>query len=236
LAQIAAVLTGDFIGSSRLTPNDLTAAMGLVMDSIDSIAQWDDPRLLTPRRRNLRFTQYRGDGWQAVLEHAWLAPRAALKILAHLRAYVPDISTRISIGLGTVEPLPDHDLGTATGQAFEYSGRNLDQLIAQQKSGSQKLRRARVTIAGAGVTPFHAASVALLDAFTRRWTKAQAEIMDYALHPQGIAIAKIASEHLFISPQAASARIQSLGYWEIQAALDTWEKWYMALCDVETNN
>jgi hypothetical protein len=234
LSGIVAVFTGDFVGSSRLNANYVQRAMGMVGDAIESIARWDDPRLFHPKRRDLRFTQYRGDGWQAVLEHPWLAPRAALKVLAHLRAYTPDITTRISIGLGTVGTLPDYDLGKATGEAFEYSGRDLDRLIAQQKAGSQKLRRVRVTISGHKITPVHAASVTLLDAFTRRWTKAQAEIMDYALHPEGMPLAQIANEHLFISPQAAGARIQSLGYWEIQAALDAWETWYMAVCGVES--
>jgi hypothetical protein len=233
MSEIVAVFTGDFVGSSRLTADELNAAFSLVGDAIGSIAQWRDPRLPHLGRRNLRFTRYRGDGWQAMLEHAWLAPRAALTIHAHLLAHVPDITTRISIGLGTTGPLPDYDLGAATGEAFEHSGRNLDRLVAQQKAGSQKLRRVRVTIAGTGITPFHAASVTLLDAFTRRWTKAQAEIMDYALHPGRMPLAQIANQHLFISPQAAGARIQSLGYWEIQTALDAWETWYMAVCGVE---
>jgi hypothetical protein len=229
MAQTFAVLTGDFVGSSRLDSQGLAAAMMMVRHALDEVAAWDDPR--SPYgRRDVKFTRYRGDGWQAILEHPWLAPRAALKVLAHLRAYAPDLTTRISIGLGSADELSGPDLGSATGEAFEHSGRNLDKLVAQQKAGSQKLRRVRVVISGKAITPVNASVITLLDTLCRRWTEAQAQIMSYALHPEGMAIAQIANQHLFISPQAAQARIQSLGYWEIHTTLDAWEEWYASEC------
>ncbi|MEM9344537.1 MAG: MarR family transcriptional regulator [Pseudomonadota bacterium] len=100
-----AVLTGDLIGSTELSADQISTAF----TAIEAAA---------PISRN------RGDGWQLLLTQPATALRTALRIRAALRRH--DLTTRIAIASGvSTAPIPK-DLNEATGPVFVASGRALD--------------------------------------------------------------------------------------------------------------
>src|SRR5690606_4612818 len=80
-----------------------------------------------------RFTRFRGDGWQIVLGRAGWALRAALIVMADLKAGGHAIETRISAGVGPWETLGQDDLSGASGRAFFVSGDHLDAMAKHKR-------------------------------------------------------------------------------------------------------
>lgn len=206
---LVAALTGDLIGSTQADAGAVDRAMAILTNAATDISAWHP-------NRDTRFTRYRGDGWQAIIEVPGEALRAALYIFARLSAARPGLSTRISIGIGTVTGLPSALLSDASGKAFEVSGRGLDQM--------GKLRK--LAIDGHEVTPFHQIIARLLAERAGRWTPQQAEAMAFALHPDNPTQSDIANT-LGISSQAVSYRLNGAGSFEIRDALRTWEDEYI---------
>ena len=77
---------------------------------------------------DLRFTRFRGDGWQMLLPEPGFALRLALRLTAELTARQIGLATRISIGLGGVDHPGGVTLSNAAGMAFLRSGRGLDHM------------------------------------------------------------------------------------------------------------
>ncbi len=199
-----AVLTGDFVDSTSAEPGVLDRAMTELVKASEEINAWI--------ANDTKFTRFRGDGWQIRLTIPSYALRAALFIMARLRAAKFGLSTRIAIGVGDIDNLGTDDLGDASGEAFEQSGRALDAMKRSQ----------HLTIAGQGVTELHSVVVQLLDAFARRWTAQQAEAVALYLHPDNPTLNDLASV-LGISSQAVSYRLKGAGGREIYSALKVWE-------------
>ncbi len=197
--QILAVLTGDLVGSTK-APRGTTDR---TIEEID-LATRD---LRGPHLR--RFARFRGDGWQMVLPpEAGL--HAVLLILARLRAR-PDLGeTRIALGLGGSDRLPEDSTGAASGAAFTLSGRLLDEMPAT--------RRLAMAVAGRR-TPAYASILALLDFLTGRWTPPQAEATAMALAmAHGTTQAEIAAR-LGITRQAVQLRLAGAGFGALETVL-----------------
>jgi hypothetical protein len=161
----SAVLTGDLVGSTSHPANTVEAAMQAIRAAAAGIAGWQ------PRPATRRFTRFRGDGWQILLAEPRLSLRAAVVVQGRLIAL--GLESRISIGIGPAESLGTADLSDATGEAFERSGRGLDQM---QDS-------ARLAIDGAPVLEEDRMIADLLGERMGRWTAAQAEAAgDAACH------------------------------------------------------
>jgi len=113
---IQAVLTGDIVHSTRLSP-----------------AQ--EKRLLRQLRLVLaphQFEFYRGDSFQVYikdagsgLETSLLCRTAAIGLAEDAAPFIPDV--RISIGIARTPP-PAGSLGAARGEAFVLSGRAFDEI------------------------------------------------------------------------------------------------------------
>lgn len=208
---IAAILTGDLIGSTRAAPAALEAAIELLAAAADEIAGWMPEAL----GRDPRFTRYRGDGWQMHVADPALALRALLFLVARLRAADNGLGTRAAIGIGAVESLGTASLADARGPAFEASGRALDAIG----------RGRRLAIEGEDVTPWQRIILDLLDERSARWTKPQAEAMHLALalQPEEPTLAEMAAT-LDITAQAVNYRLTGAGAPAIRRSLRGWEE------------
>ena len=117
------VITGDLIGSTRLAPEATSIAMSALGDAAATLSR------LTGT--DARFTRFRGDGWQVFLPGRSHVLRAALLLMAHLRASGSGLTTRLSVGVGPITTLGTQDLSDAAGPAFTLSGRALDKMPHQ---------------------------------------------------------------------------------------------------------
>jgi hypothetical protein len=202
--RTAAILTGDFVGSTDAPVDALERAMQALSDTARSISAWTGA--------DTRFTRFRGDGWQMHVALPGLALRAALAAVARLRAADAGLATRAAIGIGQVDSMGSGDLADAHGPAFETSGHALDRMP----------RTRRLTIDGEGVTALHRIVVDLLDERSARWTREQAEAMALHLTPDNPTLTDIAPR-LGISPQAVNYRLAGAGGTAIRHALRDWE-------------
>jgi hypothetical protein len=206
MANPVAVLTGDLIASSAAPPEAVDRAMAELADTVGRMAGWNigvDPR----------FTRWRGDGWQVMVRAPGYGLRAALCLIASLRAAKLQLSTRVSLGIGSLDHPGTTSLADARGSAFLTSGRALDQMKKPQ----------RIAISGEAMTPLHQGYGDLLAAITQRWSGEQAEAMVHALHPDQSTLSDIAAE-LGISPQAVGYRLKGSFGAEIRHALRAWEE------------
>lgn len=205
---IVAVVTGDLIGSRNSEPETVEAAMALLRAVALDIDMWIEGR-------ETRFTRYRGDGWQIHVGEAGLALRAAVCIVARLRASGLAIATRAAIGIGTAETLGTDSLADARGTAFDAAGGALDDLG----------RTHRLAIAGEDVTACHRIIVSLIDERIGRWTREQAEATALYLHPDAPTLADIAAR-IGVTPQAVGYRLNGAGATVLRRALKDWETEY----------
>lgn len=194
-----AVLTGDLI-QSRNAPAAADAAFELLQTAARDFGTiWDT---------NLRFTRYRGDGWQVVLDRPSLTLDALLFIRARLRAGETGIDTRIAGGIGAADTLGTADLSDANGAAFVTSGHHLDQMSPKRQ----------LALAGQGVTPAQIAIIDLTEFITASWTATQAEAVACALEDHPRKHSDIANA-LGITRQAVQSRLAGAGYGYFDAAL-----------------
>lgn len=112
----AAVITGDIVNSTLLTP----ARGKEIIQQVQKIM------------KDCRHEFYRGDSFQAFIKN----PTDALTLLLRLRAVARSFGSmhdvRASIGIGEVG-LPVNNLRTATSEAFVLSGRAFEKLKDNHK-------------------------------------------------------------------------------------------------------
>ena len=198
-ANLEAVISGDLIGS-RSSPG----ATGRAMETLRRAAD----RLGSATGHELRFTRFRGDGWQVHLPDPGAGLLAMVYLRAALQAGDPGLATRIALGIGAPEHGGTNDLSDASGGAFVASGTALDTLP----------RTRTLAVAGTGVGPGEEAIVALLDPLTAGWTPEQAEAVALALLPPGTTQDKIA-RGLGITRQAVQRRLAGAHFRALQPAI-----------------
>jgi len=202
--QSIAVITGDFIDSTRAGQPKVDAAMGV----LQSIAEDQAARTGT----DIRFARYRGDGWQIYSEAADQVFRLAMLILANLQARPELPATRMAIAAGGGNPIPAGGIAAASGEAFVYSGTALDAMR----------RGTTLVVVGPAIDPSRHALFSYLAWQSERWTPEQAEALVLACshHPPR---PKEVYEVLEITRQAAEARLKGAGYHPIHDALVAFE-------------
>lgn len=197
----SAVLTGDFIASSKVGPSLLDNAMGLIEATVEQQARLADGEI--------RFERFRGDGWQVFLADMTQVFRITLLILAELGRRPELPGTRIAIGIGPVDQIPPKGLAGAHGDAFELSGRALDAM-----NSTVRMYLTTKGKEGRWLRPLFA----YLDWQSSRWSQEQAEALGLAFMtdpPRAHAVA----EHLGITRQAAQARLKGAGYSPLKEAV-----------------
>lgn len=193
MMQNATVLTGDLVASRKAGRPEVDAAMQALSDAAADFGR--------DHGHDLRFTRFRGDGWQVLVPDANLALEATLFLAARLRATGGQIDTRISIGIGPVDTPGSRDLSDASGPAFFTSGDHLEKIG----------RRQRLHIAGVDVGPWHVAVIDLLDHILAGWSAPQAEAVALALRSDAPTQDDIAAE-LGITRQAVQSRLAGAGF------------------------
>ncbi len=208
MPEVLAVLTGDIVRSTRLGGDALDAAMTHLRGAAEALAGW-------PGARPVRFTRFRGDGWQCLAPAPHLALRAALVLRAGLRALDADTDSRVAIGIGAGRLPQGTGLAAASGAAFEVSGRGLDAMP----------RGRRIAIDWADPPPDAAlidALCGLADEISRRWTPPQAEVLTGTLSP-GTTPQRALAERHGISQQAIAKRLSAGGDAALHRALGALE-------------
>jgi hypothetical protein len=201
----AVVLTGDLIGSTRVAPEAVDAAMAALSGAAQTIADWAGA--------DTRFTRFRGDGWQIYLAKPALTLRATLVVLASLKAGGSGLQTRLSIAAGPVERLGDAGLSGAAGAAFTLSGRNLDRMPPTSVF---------IYADTAADDRWKAATLDLAHWMARNWTREQAEAVILALdRPRPTD--EVLARRLNISRQAFQSRLKGSGLAAATSALNTFE-------------
>jgi hypothetical protein len=198
--MIYSIYSGDIVKSTGLSQAQLGDAMTVIHKTLQD-----------RHHDSIHFTRYRGDGWQAASARPFDALENAIAVLANLQ--VEGFSSRIAIGIGTVDHLGTTDLSDARGAAFTESGHALDQMQRGQT----------LALAGEWIRNEDKAITALLDERITRWTRQQAEAVVKSLSPQKTTD-KESAKSLGITPQAMSDRLYSAGFPSMWYALTLWRE------------
>ncbi len=168
--NIKAVITGDIVHSRDL--DNLQALLQVLKETIPEIEKQLNIKI------NLEI--YRGDSFQVLIEEPEYAPKIAVLIRAKLRSKttlseledsnVPIDNlwdARISIGIGHVDN-PANKVVESTGEAFELSGKQLDDMKPSQD-------RIRLVSTWEILNHQFEAMAKLGDAIISRWTLSSCE-------------------------------------------------------------
>jgi hypothetical protein len=209
--KLYAVLTGDIVGSSRLSVKEFKSVKDCLKEAsreMDNLCKSADSLVIG----DIDF--YRGDGWQLLFAQPRYVLRGCLFLRAYLRAYC-DADTRIAVGIGEVEHIDRNRISQSTGAAFQLSGSALDKLK----------RRRRMTIVlsdkQAGKNFLLASVFELSDAIVQGWTQKQAETMLWAL--KGYKQVEIA-EKQGKKQQSVGESLNFSGWYAIEPVLEQLEK------------
>lgn len=151
---------------------------------------------------DLRFTRFRGDGWQVHL----LNPRDFLWIAVYLNAILrsnPEtyLTSRMAIGLGTTNQLGPNGLSEASGSAFVSSGRGLDSMATGRT----------LALNGDGTDNIQRCALAFVDDRIAAWSPEQAQVVRLEMEPTESRTHADMARILNISRQAVSSRLQAAG-------------------------
>lgn len=211
-----AVLTADLIDSSKYEGALLKLVISSLKEEFTNIQKSQD---------TTGFKIYRGDSFQGVIYH----PAEALKIALRLKTVVNRIVSenekvggkgrnvsadlRMAIGIGSFD-FESENIAESNGQAFQFSGRSLDEM----KYESRKLR---LKTPEDSVNAEFNVSFYFLDLITDRWSTASAEVIYYLL--QEMKETEIASV-LNISQSAVNQRKKAAGWDAIEMLLERYEQ------------
>lgn len=212
---IYAVLTGDLVSSSALNSEDRRRLLAALQDAVRQA------KLGFPDTVHGSVDIFRGDSWQLVLTDPVRALRIGLFIRTVIRAApgLPQPDTRLSIGYGPVEYLPEGDISTGGGPAFSLSGIGLENawktcrmVLSFPENSRSRITRALNII------------VRLIDLQVTRWTARQAEAVAGALldlTQEQIGQGWMRDQ---VSQQAISQHLDGAGWVKIKSSLEFTEE------------
>ena len=170
--RIYAVITGDIVGSSKLKPAERKELHAALNETSDKLTEYF--RRLVP----LRVDLFRGDSWQLLVTDPAQSLRIGLFFRAFLRGKMKSkrVDTRISIGVGSIDFMPEESVSSGDGEAFRSSGEALESLSRTHRMTfsfpqsliSNNLQSLDVILK-------------LIDALARDWTEKQAHAVSGAL-------------------------------------------------------
>lgn len=177
-----AVLTGDIINSSTLNQQERQE----LYEAFPRLSALLRERY--PDEIHYNISNFRGDGWQLVVNH----PRKVLEISLFIRTYIrfaiteKKIDSRVAIGIGGVDFIPEGNVSAGYGSAYTVSGHLLEALAAHQRM-ALGFSMDQLSIAhGAAVM-----LVELLDSVVTTWGASQCQAVFWAL--QGLTQTQIAA-------------------------------------------
>lgn len=161
-SKVYAVLTGDIIGSTKLSPAEMKKVRETITKSVSAFVVRNDPL-------NQKAEFFQGDSWQVLLGDPANALRLALLIQANLRSKT-NAETRAAIGIGGVSSL-EHTAAISTGEAFTLSGRSLEDMPTGARLTGALPERLRIPAL------WFPHLLHLCSGLLRGWTRRQAEVM-----------------------------------------------------------
>ena len=119
-----AVITGDIIGSSKLS-DQYRKKLYDIMKAGGSELRQIYPKDTIP----LDIDIFRGDSWQLLISDPKTCIRLGLLYRLYIKAYMQDlVDTRMSIAVGRISFIPDNRVGEGEGRAFFLSGEGLESM------------------------------------------------------------------------------------------------------------
>jgi hypothetical protein len=196
MRSIHAVLTGDLVASADSTPESVDMAVRALEEAAEQVRIWSG--------HDTHFTRFRGDGWQLYLNAPGLSLAAVLSLVSVLRTRRMGLETRIAVGFGAINLLGtgEQGLADASGEAFNLSGRALDDMA----------RHKRIVLAGPVVRRWQEALFEMAVWIAGRWTPEQAEAVGLALDPREHRTQAEIAEILGVTRQAVQARLSGAGW------------------------
>ncbi|MCX5909670.1 MAG: hypothetical protein NTY64_21475, partial [Deltaproteobacteria bacterium] len=160
---------------------------------------------------------FRGDSWQVLVSDIAVSLQVGLFLRAHLRAAMGTgkFDTRMAIGVGTVDFVPDDRVSKGDGQAYRHSGNALEQMT---KASNMCFRFPEGKIEESIDVLVH-----LIDVLARNWSDKQALAITGVL--QGLKQEKIGS--LWkppITQQSVNRHLQRAGWFAIERAIGFFKK------------
>ncbi|TVM04253.1 MAG: hypothetical protein CV087_01025 [Candidatus Brocadia sp. WS118] len=195
-----AVVTGDIVGSSKLTTGQRSHLLSVLKSSFNTLKK------ILPDGIRAPFEIHRGDSFQGVLSKPEAALRVAIAIRTSLRHGFETkqrrnaLDARIAVGIGPIDLLPAGRVAEGDGEAFRRSGPILDTMKGDQ----------RLLIR----TPWQAVDAeldiecALLDALINRCSGAQAQAILGQI--RGLT-QEMAAQEFGVSQPAVRQRLKSAG-------------------------
>ena len=160
--KIYSVLTGDIIGSRKISAEQKPRLPVLLRNLTDEAKQSFPGAIL------YRISIFRGDSWQIVIKKPELSLDIALFYRVALISQSENfkMDSRIGIGIGSVDFLPDDNISEGTGEAFSLSGQALERI---EKEEYLSLRYSHEQIEN-----YINIILGLIDTISRDWSPKQA--------------------------------------------------------------
>jgi hypothetical protein len=171
-SNLHAVLTGDLVGSSRLSSSQSQRAMELLRTSA-SIFERCFPGTICGA-----MDTFRHDSWQLLLNKPEQAFRAVLFLRSALKMEsdaTTKYDTRISIGIGTVEHIAIERISDSRGPSFTLSGKGIDTMKGTFLALSVTMELAEPW------SDMRSAVIPLLDCIASDWTPTESRAINAAL-------------------------------------------------------
>jgi hypothetical protein len=212
--KIYAVLTGDIVGSTKFKGNDrkylhecLEASSQKLVDSFSGSVPYP-PEF------------FRGDSWQFLVTDSSKSLRIGTFFRALIKASSSSkhLDTRLSIGLGLLDFIPEENISSGDGEAFRLSGEGLERLNKANRMGiSFPVRLESNTAKAVEII------LKLMDIKVTEWTNKQANAVCGALLDF---TQETIARHWFakkISQQAVAQHLDRAGWVKIASAIEFYE-------------
>jgi len=118
MVMISGVITGDIVNSSQLSEEEHKTCLHQIEQMISKLNDSFDAR----------GDVFRGDEFQVFVPNPKNALRCAVLLRLTLMTSVKSADARVSVGIGEYKDIEDELRKTARGEAFELSGRTLNNM------------------------------------------------------------------------------------------------------------
>lgn len=212
--QIFGVLSGDIVGSSDIHQRTGLPTMSVIKRIGERVID-NFPDAVIPE-----IDIYRGDSWQMVCLDPGLSLRIGLFFRALIKAdrRIQPADSRLSIGYGEIDFLPEQGISAGDGVAYRLSGGGLDRCGKRRRMCLvfPEEKSSRLTSALDQM-------VRLIDFQVQRWQPGQSEAVAGAL--LGLTQQNIGQEWVKdpVTQQTISQHLESAGWQAINSALDYFE-------------
>lgn len=205
------VLTGDIVGSTRLHPDQLNAAFGMLRLSLEKLQN------LSGQSTHVGIDRFRGDSWQCIIQAPELALRACLIARSALLGLHPSCDTRIAAAIGAVSDLSDQGIGASDGWAFRASGRHLEELNNANRMGMV------FESISPEFTMFSESICSALNLIIQGWTPKRAAVMSAFLQLDYSNQSSLA-DHFGVSQQTINQHLKVAGGANLQLIINNFEQ------------